>query len=112
MKHKVCAEEGRGFAARSSLSHHTQTTALASANLGHSHSLNRSEAQTTGKEPVDLRIGVSVREAARLLGIGRTKTYELMNSGDLVWRKIGRRSVIGLASVRRLIEPEPLEGAE
>lgn len=55
-------------------------------------------------EVIDLRVAVSVMEAARLLGIGRTKTYELLNSGDLRAFKIGRRTVISLASIRELID--------
>ena len=53
---------------------------------------------------IDVRIGVSVMEASRLLGIGRTKTYELLNSGTLRARKIGRRTVISTASIRELID--------
>jgi excisionase family DNA binding protein len=46
---------------------------------------------------------VSVPEATRLLGVGRTKLYELINSQRLRVVKIGRRTLISVASVRALI---------
>ena len=37
---------------------------------------------------------VDVKEAARLLGIGKTLLYELMTKGDIPYRQFGTRRVI------------------
>ncbi len=47
-----------------------------------------------------------ITEAARTLGLGRTKIYELINDGSLSIIKIGRRTLIKTDSIRRLIDPE------
>lgn len=41
-----------------------------------------------------------VLEAAKALGIGKTKAYELIADGSLKQVKIGRRSVVTVESVR------------
>jgi excisionase family DNA binding protein len=48
-------------------------------------------------------IAVSVSEAARLLSIGRTKVYELINDGTLRTVKVGRRTLVAMASIHALI---------
>lgn len=45
---------------------------------------------------------VSVKDAITLLGIGRTKLYELINSREIDSVKIGTRTLIKQASIRRL----------
>jgi excisionase family DNA binding protein len=47
---------------------------------------------------------VSVREAARLLGIGLTKTYELISDGLLETVTIGSRRLVTLRSIDALID--------
>lgn len=47
-------------------------------------------------------IAVSVIQAARYLNLGRTKIYELIRSGDLKALKIGRRTLISMASIHAL----------
>ena len=42
---------------------------------------------------------LSVPEAARLLGIGRTTTYELISNGELETVKIGRSTRVPLEAV-------------
>jgi excisionase family DNA binding protein len=42
---------------------------------------------------------VSIREAARFLGVGKTSIYKAMNAGTLVWVKIGKRRVIPKAAL-------------
>lgn len=66
---------------------------------------------------------VSVEEAAAALGIGRSKAYELIASGQLPFMRIGRRTLVPtkalsewvdrLASATRLAiaAPESPEGA-
>jgi excisionase family DNA binding protein len=51
-------------------------------------------------EPITVRIP----EAIRLTGIGRSKLYELIASGDLEVVKIGRCTLIPTASLHDLIE--------
>lgn len=46
---------------------------------------------------------VSVAEASRLLSVGRTKLYELINDGTLPTVKLGRRRLVRTAAVRDLL---------
>ena len=54
-------------------------------------------------EPAPL-LSVRVGEASRMIGIGRTKLYELIKAGDLETVKIGRATLVSMRSLRRLIE--------
>lgn len=45
-----------------------------------------------------------VLEAGQALGIGKTKTYQLIADGTLEHVKIGRRSVVTVESVRAFAE--------
>jgi len=49
-------------------------------------------------------ITVSVDEARKALGIGRTKFYELVGEGRLKTLKIGRRTLVLVASIRALAD--------
>jgi len=44
---------------------------------------------------------VPIEVARRLLGIGRTKTYELIAAGELIARKLGAKTLIEVESIRR-----------
>ena len=57
----------------------------------------------SGQQPVE-PICVRINEAARMIGIGRTKLYELISSGELETVKIGKATRITTASLRRLVE--------
>lgn len=46
----------------------------------------------------------SIPDAAHMLGIGRSKTYELINEGLLETFAIGTRRLVKIASVRALVE--------
>ena len=48
-------------------------------------------------------ICASVNDTARILGIGRTKVYELINAGRLETVKIGRRTLVRIASIRAVV---------
>lgn len=52
-------------------------------------------------------ISVRVREACRLTGIGRSKLYELIDSGEINVIKIGRITLVPMSSLRALIERAP-----
>ena len=49
-------------------------------------------------------LSVRVGEASWMIGIGRTKIYELIKAGDLETVKIGRATLVTIRSLRRLIE--------
>jgi excisionase family DNA binding protein len=50
---------------------------------------------------------VRVREGAELLGIGSTKTYQLLKDGRLEAIKIDERTLISVASIKRLLADAP-----
>jgi len=49
-------------------------------------------------------ISAPINEFCVLSGLGRTKIYELLNTGDLASIKIGNRRLILLDSYRQLID--------
>lgn len=49
------------------------------------------------------RIALSIKEAGRTIGIGRTKFYGLINEGSLKTFKLGRRTLVTVASIHDLI---------
>lgn len=49
------------------------------------------------------RLAVSVTEACEMIGIGRTKIYELIRDGRLKSVKVGRRTLLSVASIEALI---------
>ena len=61
----------------------------------------------TNMEP----LAVSVEEAERLSGIGRTKLYELLGRGAIKSRKVGRRRLVIVWSLRAFLEAEDGEEA-
>ena len=52
----------------------------------------------------------SIKEATEVLGIGKTKMYELANSGEIPVIKIGSRTLISKKVIENLINPEIKEG--
>lgn len=51
------------------------------------------------------RLAYSIKETCELLGLGKTRVYELANSGELKTKKIGRRTLVVASSLRELITP-------
>jgi len=49
-------------------------------------------------------LAVSITEAARALGLGRTSIYTMIGDGRLETFKLGRRTLVKFASVRRLVD--------
>ncbi len=41
-----------------------------------------------------LKLGLSIEESCQAAGIGRTKIYEAIGSGELIAKKAGRRTII------------------
>ena len=61
-------------------------------------------APPVGRPQVMEPITVRILEAARLTGIGRSKLYELIASGDIETVKVGSCTLIPMASLHGLIE--------
>jgi len=57
----------------------------------------------SGKQHVE-PICVRVNDAARMIGVRRTKLYELISTGELETIKIGKATRITTASLRKLVE--------
>lgn len=55
---------------------------------------------------------VPFAEACRLFGCGRTKGYELIESGAWVARKLGARTLVETASIRSLAASLPRVAAK
>jgi hypothetical protein len=53
---------------------------------------------------------VSIRDMEAMLGISRRKVYELLNSGDVECRYIGRRRLVLMASLREFVDGLPGHG--
>ncbi|WP_319024353.1 helix-turn-helix domain-containing protein [Sphingobium sp. PNB] len=45
-----------------------------------------------------------MNDAAQMLGIGRTKIYEMLSKGDLASMQIGTRRLVKIDSIKALIE--------
>lgn len=53
----------------------------------------------------------SIADAARILGIGKTKTYELITEGLLECVTIGTRRLVKVASINKLVEVAAMDRA-
>ena len=51
----------------------------------------------------DDHIAVPISEACRISGIGRSKLYEMIKTGDVQVAKIGRRSLVLIESLKALL---------
>ncbi|NIA72442.1 helix-turn-helix domain-containing protein [Pelagibius litoralis] len=52
----------------------------------------------------DDRLTLSVKETARVLGIGQTSVWRIIGTGSLETIKIGGRTLVTMASIRRVAE--------
>lgn len=57
----------------------------------------------SGHQPVE-PICVRINDAARMIGIGRTKLYELISAGELETVKIGNATRVTTASLYGYVE--------
>jgi excisionase family DNA binding protein len=48
-------------------------------------------------------LAVSINDAARVLGLGRTSIYAMIADGRLEAFKLGRRTLVKADSIRRLV---------
>jgi excisionase family DNA binding protein len=49
----------------------------------------------------DSRVTISVKEAAKLLGIGRNQAYEAAKRGEIPVIRIGKRVLVPVAALER-----------
>ena len=56
-------------------------------------------------------ISVSVADACRAIGLGRTKFYELIDSNQVETVKLGTRTLVKYDSLKRLIHGDHAEAA-
>lgn len=61
---------------------------------------------TTADAPIAYR----PREAARILGIGRSRFYELLAAGEIRARKLGHITLVPRAELERYLEQLPPAG--
>ena len=54
---------------------------------------------------------VSINEAARIVGLGRSKTYELIKTNELRLIKVGARSLVAMSDLQRFVE-EKIEASK
>lgn len=54
-------------------------------------------------------ICVRVNDAARMIGIGRTKLYELIATGEIETVKIGKATRVTTASLRGLVDRQRVD---
>lgn len=55
--------------------------------------------------PFAERISCTIDEACEATGLGRTKLYELIGSGQLITTTIGRRRLVVVRSLLALLDP-------
>jgi excisionase family DNA binding protein len=54
-------------------------------------------------DPTDHPLTLTVEQAAKLLGIGRSTAYELVHTGDIPSLRLGRRIVVPVARLATLL---------
>jgi excisionase family DNA binding protein len=57
------------------------------------------------------QLAISINEAAKALGVGRSSVYGLIKAAKLDVIKIGTRTLITIASINRLTQTQPRRDA-
>jgi excisionase family DNA binding protein len=52
------------------------------------------------------RLTLTIREALRATGLGRTTLYKLINSGQVRRVKVGKRTLVRYDDLQKLVAPE------
>lgn len=63
--------------------------------------------ESTSTEP----FAVSIPEAARLIGCGRSTLYQLLKTKEIPLMKLGKRSLVPVAALRKFVEVKSTEVA-
>lgn len=66
--------------------------------------LPKDPAKSTGHRPVVEPLTVRIPIAIRMIGIGRSKLYELIQAGEIDTVKVGRCTLITVESLKRFVE--------
>jgi excisionase family DNA binding protein len=53
--------------------------------------------------PVNERLNVSVKEATQIIGIGRSRLYQIINAGELRTIRIGKRRLVPVDAIRDFV---------
>ena len=56
---------------------------------------------------MDQKLFYTISESCRLLSVGKTKLYELIGTGELPVRKLGTKSLIAAADLKRWADGLP-----
>ena len=56
---------------------------------------------------MDEVVALSLNDAAKRFGIGRSKLYRLIGDGEIEARKVGKKTLIMAESLRRFVENAP-----
>jgi excisionase family DNA binding protein len=56
---------------------------------------------------MDQKLFYTISETSRLLSIGKTKLYELIGSGEIPVRKLGKKTLIAAADLKRWADRLP-----
>jgi len=59
-----------------------------------------------------MKLLYTISECCRLASIGRTKLYELVASGEIPTRKVGKKTLIAAADLQRWADQLPTKGGE
>ena len=51
-------------------------------------------------------LAISINETTQVLGLGRTSIYAMIGDGRLETLKLGRRTLVKTASIRRLVNAQ------
>jgi excisionase family DNA binding protein len=60
--------------------------------------------------PMNERLNVSLPEACQLIGIGRTRLYDFINSGELRTLRIGGRRLVPMDAIRDFLAKAATHG--
>jgi excisionase family DNA binding protein len=63
----------------------------------------------TDQTPSNYRLAVAPAEAARMLGLGKTKLYELMAINEITSIKIGTRRLIRISAIEAFLDRQTAE---
>lgn len=56
-------------------------------------------------------LAIPILEACRLVGCGRSKFYQIINENQIAVIKLGRRTLVPVASLRAFVEAKMTEAA-
>ncbi len=55
---------------------------------------------------------ITVEEAAKILGIGRTSMFEAIHRGDIPYLRIGRRIVIPIIALEKILDTDRVQESD